>query len=251
MTVENRGVLVAAIHRVRVIGGSSTGVKTGDGFDAAQEIIIVLMQRHISMNASRQAHQSTAIIPQFPKSRAVIPHYNQNIRKHIGTIRLFMNTSQPVEVLVGAILGERGLTLSAAESCTGGLIAHRLTNIAGSSRYFVGGVVAYENRVKTVFLRVQEETLALYGAVSEPVALQMAASAWELFDTDYAVSVTGIAGPGGGTPDKPVGLTYVAFASRKGETVARRFVWTGDREANKNASAEAALMLLLDMLHQS
>jgi PncC family amidohydrolase len=162
-----------------------------------------------------------------------------------------MNTSRPIEAQVGILLKEKGLTVSTAESCTGGLVAHRMTNIAGCSAYFMGCVVAYDNRIKQKLLHVREETLLLYGAVSEPVALQMAAGARVLLDTDFALSVTGIAGPGGGSVDKPVGLTYVGFASRAGIAVARRYVWDGDREGNKNASAEAALALLLEMLKQA
>lgn len=154
----------------------------------------------------------------------------------------------PLETRVGMILRDRALTMSVAESCTGGLVAHLMTNVPGSSVYFIGGVIAYDNRVKEQLLQVQTDTLNLHGAVSEPVALQMAISACALFDTDFALSITGIAGPGGGTVDKPVGLTYVALARRAGEPIARRYVWEGDREANKNASAEAALALLLETL---
>jgi len=156
-----------------------------------------------------------------------------------------------LEFRVGSLLRERGQTISLAESCTGGLIAHLLTNVPGSSGYMMGGVVAYDNAVKLGLLQVAESTLIAYGAVSEPVALEMAVSARALFDTDYALSVTGIAGPGGGTPEKPVGLTYIGYASRDGQTVVRRYMWDGDREANKTASAQAALALLLEQVARS
>lgn len=153
-----------------------------------------------------------------------------------------------LEVRAGALLRERGYTISTAESCTGGLIAHRLTNIAGSSAYVMGGVVAYANEIKMALLNIREDTLIEHGAVSEPVAWQMATNVRAIFGTTYSLSVTGIAGPGGGTTDKPVGLTYIGCANGKGEVVVQRHIWTGDREANKASSAEAALKLLLEML---
>lgn len=147
-------------------------------------------------------------------------------------------------------LGERlriqQLTISTAESCTGGLIAHRLTNVPGSSAYLLGGVVAYANEIKQRILGVQFQTLLDYGAVSEETARQMALGAQALFGTDYALSVTGIAGPGGGSPEKPVGLTYIGLAGPEGVLVVQRHVWTLDREGNKKASADAALQLALD-----
>ncbi|MCU0499374.1 MAG: CinA family protein [Anaerolineae bacterium] len=152
------------------------------------------------------------------------------------------------EQQIGDALLKRGWTLATAESCTGGLIAHRLTNIPGSSAYYIGSIIAYDNRIKQQFLTISEDLLIRYGAVSEPVAVQMAIAACDLFKTDLALSVTGIAGPGGSTPDKPVGLTYIALAGRTGLIGSQRFIWTFDREGNKQASAEAALQLLLENL---
>jgi nicotinamide-nucleotide amidase len=155
----------------------------------------------------------------------------------------------PLEATLGQRLRADGLTLCTAESCTGGLIASRLTDISGSSAYLLGGVVAYSNEAKSALLHVRQGTLIAYGAVSEPTAAEMATGARALFGTDYALSVTGIAGPGGGTPEKPVGLTYIGLASADGVQV-RRFVWEGDRLENKRQSADAALQLLLDALDQ-
>lgn len=146
------------------------------------------------------------------------------------------------------ILKNRSLRICTAESCTGGLIASRITDIAGSSAYMLGGVVAYSNEVKQNILHVQESTLMEHGAVSEPTAAEMARGVLNLFDADYAVSVTGIAGPGGGTDQKPVGLTYIGLAGRDGTLKVERHVWEFDREGNKRASAEAALNLLLSVL---
>jgi PncC family amidohydrolase len=125
---------------------------------------------------------------------------------------------------------------------------HRLTNIAGSSDYVLGGVVAYANSAKQHILHVRQGTLIAYGAVSEQVASEMATGARYLFDATFAVSITGIAGPGGGTVDKPVGLTYIGLAGPDDLLVVQRHIWEGDREAVKAASADATLKLLLDTL---
>ncbi|MBC7225832.1 MAG: nicotinamide-nucleotide amidohydrolase family protein [Thermoflexales bacterium] len=147
------------------------------------------------------------------------------------------------EVVVGHLLRERGLTLAAAESCTGGLLSHRITNVPGSSDYYLGSVTAYANAVKERLLGVPRGVLETWGAVSRETALAMARGARRLLGADLALSVTGIAGPGGETPGKPVGLTYIALAASDGEWV-EEHRWTGDRSANKAASASAALALL-------
>ena len=144
-----------------------------------------------------------------------------------------------------AICLERGLRVAFAESCTGGRVGDALTDVAGSSGYVAGGIVAYGDAAKEALLGVPRETLAAHGAVSAQVALAMAEGARTRFAADLAAAVTGIAGPGGASPGKPVGLTYVALADADGATV-RRFTWDGNREANKAASATAALELLLE-----
>ena len=159
--------------------------------------------------------------------------------------------SQSLEVLIGDCLRRMNQTLVTAESCTGGLIAHRLTEISGSSAYVLGGIVAYSNAVKEALLGVDAATLERYGAVSEPVAAQMALGAQRRLKSDYAVSVTGIAGPGGSTPDKPVGLTYIGVVGPDKLPIVERHVWTFDRSGNKAASAEAALRLLLTLLERA
>jgi PncC family amidohydrolase len=141
----------------------------------------------------------------------------------------------------------RGLTVATAESCTGGLVAHAITEIAGSSSYFRGGFVTYADDVKRDQLGVAQELLAAHGAVSAQVARAMAEGARARLGADLAVAVTGIAGPGGGSAEKPVGLTYVGVADDAGVDV-RRHQWTGDRTANKRDSAVAALDLLLERL---
>ncbi|MBZ0304687.1 MAG: CinA family protein [Anaerolineae bacterium] len=152
-----------------------------------------------------------------------------------------------LEEHVGDLLRVQRLTLASAESCTGGLIGHRLTNIAGSSDYYLGGIIAYSNQAKMQALNVQEKTLTTYGAVSEQVASEMARGARDALQSDMAVSVTGIAGPGGGTDEKPVGLTYIALATPE-LLLVRRFVWDGNRIMNKDASADAAFNMIIEYL---
>ena len=157
-------------------------------------------------------------------------------------------------------LTQRRLTLAVAESCTGGLIGHLLTEVPGSSQAFLGGVVAYHNRAKVAILGVDEALLEREGAVSEAVARAMAEGVRRLFGSDpsgsspsgrsLGLAVTGIAGPTGGTPEKPVGLTYVALAH--GATIrCQRYLWTGDRTSNKARSAEAALNLVIEHLSKT
>lgn len=156
-------------------------------------------------------------------------------------------TSRSLEIQIGEILTKRNMTLSTAESCTGGLIGHRLTNVPGSSIYFIGGIVAYAYDAKEHLLGVHHNTLYDYGAVSKETAIEMARGARRVFGTDIAISVTGIAGPGGGLPNKPVGTTWIAISTRTGEN-AHLFTWDKDREANKALSAEAALKIVWDYL---
>ena len=151
----------------------------------------------------------------------------------------------PPEAQLNALLGERSRpTLAAAESCSGGEVAHRITALPGSSAYFLGSIVAYANGAKRDLLGVPAEVLATRGAVSEESARAMAEGARRAFGSDLAVATTGIAGPGGATPRKPVGLVYVALAGPRGTTfVEHRF--PGDRAAVVAEAAEAALHMLL------
>lgn len=148
---------------------------------------------------------------------------------------------------VATLLSERGWTLGTAESCTGGLVGHLITNLPGSSEFFLGGIVAYANAVKERVLGVSAELLRAHGAVSAEVAAAMAEGAKRVLGVDIALSVTGIAGPGGGTPGKPVGTVYIALAGPAGVSV-RHFCWPEGRERNKELSAEAALQMLEEHL---
>lgn len=145
---------------------------------------------------------------------------------------------------IGERLRQLGLSVATAESCTGGLVSSLLTDVAGSSDYFVGGAVTYANLAKEHVLGVDAAALAAHGAVSPEVAAQMARQVRRLFNADVGLAVTGIAGPGGGTPDKPVGLTYIHLSAVDAEW-GERHLWQGDRLANKQQSAAAVLALLL------
>lgn len=148
-----------------------------------------------------------------------------------------------LEAAVGRLLIERGLTVSVAESCTGGLLGNRLTNIPGSSRYFERGVIVYSNRAKEEMLGVPPSVLAAHGAVSAPVAEAMAAGICRISGSPCGIAVTGIAGPDGGTPTKPVGTVFIA-AAWPGGLRARHFRFAGGRDAVKRQSAQAALDML-------
>jgi len=156
---------------------------------------------------------------------------------------------EKLEVIVGHMLAERKLKLATAESCTGGLVGHRLTNVPGSSGYLEGGVIAYSYEAKERLLGVHHDTLYEHGAVSAETALEMARGARKALGADIGIAVTGIAGPGGGLPGKPVGLVYIALSARTVERV-EHFVWDSDREGNKALSAEAALAMLKEFLEQ-
>lgn len=141
----------------------------------------------------------------------------------------------------------RAHTLATAESCTGGLLSHVLTEVAGSSSYFRGGAISYSDALKRQVLGVPPGAIEAHGAVSAQVAVAMANGARKAFQADISVATTGIAGPGGGSDRKPVGLTYICVADAEGQTV-KRFQWSGGRSDNKLASTYAALELVIERL---
>ncbi len=153
-----------------------------------------------------------------------------------------------LEEQIGPLLTARNLRLAVAESCTGGLIGHRITNVPGSSAYYLGSVTAYAYEAKVRLLGVSWETLNSHGAVSRETVLEMARGIRHTLGADLGLSVSGIAGPGGGTEEKPVGTTWIALADDE-HAWARLYCWDGDRLANKAHSAQAALEMLLAYLH--
>lgn len=161
------------------------------------------------------------------------------IRERIGPY-VYGEGQVTMEQVVGGLLRERGLTVATAESCTGGLITHRLTNVPGSSQYALGGVVAYANSAKMALLGVARETLAAHGAVSDEAAAEMAAGARRIFNASLGLSTTGIAGPDGGTAEKPVGTVYIGLASDAG-VVTRRYQLWGPRDWVKLLASQVGL----------
>ena len=148
-----------------------------------------------------------------------------------------------LEEVIGRILTERKETVSVAESCTGGYLGHQFTKISGSSAYFMGGILSYDNAVKINQLGVKQETLNNYGAVSEQTVIEMSENVRKLMKTTYGLATSGVAGPSGGTPEKPVGTIWIAISSEK-ETIAKRLTLGGFREQNIHLTAINILNLL-------
>lgn len=165
------------------------------------------------------------------------------IRSALGP-SIFSTADQSLEEVVVKLLTKRNQTLASAESCSGGLIANRITNVPGASRVFVAGYVCYANQAKSDMLNVDSKLIETHGAVSEPVARALAEHARGCARSDYALSTTGIAGPTGGSSEKPVGTVYVGLASRDTETIVKKFLFPTDRETFKQLATQTALDLL-------
>ncbi|MFH2011276.1 MAG: competence/damage-inducible protein A [Pseudomonadota bacterium] len=178
----------------------------------------------------------------YKETSAIASKVGEEITDLLGDY-IFGRDNQTLESVVGDFLRENGDTISVAESCTGGLISHRLTNIPGSSDYMKRGIVAYSNQAKTDLLNIPASLIDEFGAVSTEVAEKMAQRARELGNTTLGLAVTGIAGPGGGTPDKPVGFVFISLANTK-ETIVENYNFRGDRSRIRLATAQAALDLL-------
>ena len=193
---------------------------------------------------------TVAFLPQFtgvdirltcPKKNPLI-EIEEKIRDRVDKY-IYATGIVNLEETVGDMLVKCGYTISTAESCTGGLLGHRFTNVPGSSRYYLGGVVSYSNDMKMKTLGVQENTLQEFGAVSKQTATEMAQGVRDLFGSDLAIAVTGIAGPGGGTAEKPVGLIYITLVHN--DTVwAKEFKFFTDRKLNKQLSSQVALNMV-------
>jgi nicotinamide-nucleotide amidase len=177
------------------------------------------------------------------KNRDLLQKLTNDVRSRLSDW-LFAEGHDTMEEVVGRELTKRGLTLAIAESCTGGLIGHRLTQVPGSSAYVDRGAVCYSNRAKTEMLGVPVELIARQGAVSKEVAAAMACGIRECANVSVGLSVTGIAGPGGGTETKPVGLVYIGLDDGTGRPITREFRFHGDRNVIKQRSSQAALDLL-------
>jgi len=168
------------------------------------------------------------------------PEVTPDVAADVGYAALDDTASAALAARLQGLCLERGITIAAAESCTGGGVARAISANAGASGYFLGSIVSYADTAKVALLGVEPEVLSAHGAVSAQVAIAMAAGARDRFGATLAVSVTGISGPGGATPDKPIGLTYLGLATARGTDV-RRAHWTGDRASNRARSVRAAL----------
>ncbi|MCR4440396.1 MAG: competence/damage-inducible protein A [bacterium] len=181
----------------------------------------------------------TAEGPDRDACRRAVEHAAEMVRQKAGEF-IYGTDNRRLEEAVGELLNSAGKSIAVAESCTGGLVAHRLTNVSGSSAYFERGVVAYSNQAKVELLGVAEELIARHGAVSPEVAQAMAEGVRRVAKTDLGLSTTGIAGPTGGTPTKPVGLVYIGFCDGT-QSLCKRCLFPFDRLANKERAAAAAL----------
>jgi len=173
----------------------------------------------------------------------VLDEVEPGILQAMGT-HVFSTKGEALEEWIVRRLAERNLRLATAESCSGGLLAHRITNIPGASEVFVRGYVPYANEAKVADLGVPAAVIESHGAVSEPVAIALAEGALKNSGADFALALTGIAGPGGGSPEKPVGLVFIALARREKPTVCKEFRYARDRETFKQLATQAALDLL-------
>ena len=171
----------------------------------------------------------------------------RNILKNEFGDAVYGEDEDRLGVIIGRLLNKRGLKIAFAESLTGGLVMHRITNVPGSSKYFLGGVIAYSNDLKKVMLNVKDETLRKFGAVSEETALEMAKGIRKTTGSDIGASTTGIAGPEGGTIKKPVGLVYTAVSGIRGD-ICERNIFKGNRLMIKEMSAQKVLQLVRQYL---
>ena len=177
-----------------------------------------------------------------------VESYIRTLKKYIGQY-IYGEDGETIQEAIGKQLTSNKQTLSLAESCTGGYISHFITSVPGSSVYFKGSVIAYSNDVKESILKLKPETLRDYGAVSEETVKEMAEGIRKKFNTDYAVATSGVAGPGGGTADKPVGTIWVAIADRN-KTIAKKLTILKDRMSNIKYSSVSALVLLWQRISQ-
>ena len=229
------------VRTIRTTGIMESGLaeKIGDIVDAlADEIKIAFLPQFTGVDIRVSSTDKDAVDQK-------VYEINVQAGKYI-----YGYDNDQLEEKVGQLLNANNLSISTAESCTGGLVGHRLTNVSGSSDYYLGGIVSYSNSVKENNLGVAIETLNKHGAVSYETAIKMAENVRSKLDSDLGLAITGIAGPRGGTDEKPVGLTYIALADGK-DTMVKEFRFLTERILNKNASCQAALnMVRLYLLNE-
>lgn len=221
----------------------STGIGESMAEDKIRGPLQDLVNRGLTIGyCARVGEVDIRLSAQGKQSQNLVSEAEQIVHQQIGK-HIFGTGDDSLEAIVVRALAEQKQTLALAESCTGGFIANRITNVSGASAVFQGGAVTYSNGAKQALLNVSPETLAAYGAVSEQTAAEMAKGALHRFGSDYALSVTGIAGPTGGTPEKPVGTVFIGFAAAQETTVVRQLNQF-DRETFKFLTSQQALEIL-------
>ena len=232
-----KGVIKSKVMKVCGMGESTVA-------NELQEIVNPLTNPTIAFLArpSEVSVRITAKASDSDEANRMINVVAAQIREKLGE-NILSEDDQTMEQVVGYLLSKHHSMLAIAESCTGGLISDRITNVPGSSDYFRGAVIAYSNEIKIDMLGVSREDLKQHGAVSSIVAIQMAQGVRNLIKADYGLGITGIAGPTGATPQKPVGFVYVALASRS-EAYSKEFRFAGDRETIKQRASQMALDML-------
>ena len=221
-----------------------TLLTTGIGESRVQEMVETdlppLVQRGLEIGyCARPGAVDVRLVASGAGAEKLLGEAEAVVQRILGE-NIFGRDDEEVEQVVVKLMAQNKKTLALAESCTGGLIANRITDVPGASEVFLGGVVSYANSAKEKFLSVRAETLQTHGAVSEAVAREMAVCAREKFGSDFAIAVTGIAGPGGGSPDKPVGTVFIALASADGVEV-KKFLNVWERATFKQVTATQAL----------
>ena len=218
---------------------------TGYGESAVDELIAPIYTSYKDLDTSILFTKSdievhlAARSDSDEKAAAIVEEATQKIVEVLGDA-VFSTNDETMEQVLGKLLTERGMTISTAESCTGGLVSRRLTEVPGSSKYFLEGVVSYSNEAKIRLLNVPRETIETYGAVSSETAEAMAKGMRKISGADIALSVTGIAGPDGGTPEKPVGTVFIGYSDTHGEG-SKKFLFPGDRYLIRWRTSQAAL----------
>jgi nicotinamide-nucleotide amidase len=240
MAAENAGAENFILHRkLRTTGISESTLfeKIEKLIDPAEELKIAFLPTYFGVDVRLTMESDDPA-----KAQAKIDIYEDKISEILGSF-IYGTEEQMLEEVLGKLLTERKKTIAVAESCTGGLIGARITNVSGSSQYFERGVITYSNRAKNELLKIPAEVIEKHGAVSDVVAVLMAEGVRKMAGTDFGLSATGIAGPTGGTPQKPLGLVYIGFA-HENDSFAERFIFGQDRRTNRQRAAQAALNIV-------
>jgi nicotinamide-nucleotide amidase len=221
----------------------TTGVGESVVEEKVEPLLTELFPKGLEIGyCARVGEVDVRLVGRGKNASSLVDEAERMIRHKMGSF-IFGDANENLETVIVRLLTERKQTLTLAESCTGGFISNRITNVPGASAVFLAGLVTYANVAKRGFLGVSAETLSTHGAVSEPVAREMAEGARNRVGSDFAVSVTGIAGPSGGTAEKPVGTVFIARA-RNGPTILKQFRNSYDRETFKFTTSQQALDLL-------